>query len=551
MRTNEATGTCSPTTENHIAGCHGAPASRHSGEEGKVVAGRRRMRGRAAVASLSAAVLVLLAAACGILLGPSQPQRTTGGVDANSAAAAAAGDAVDGGDGMGLGVDSDWAGAGEGSVLGLMASSSSSMMMMRDVDAKRGGMMTHAPARYRRGLLFNPNAHLRGGKAAPKAGQAPPPKRPNNEQAMLNDFNKEVLDTLDLDDVKEGHLWIPVAVNKIEPTTTDPLVKMCQVNYAKYSAAPWLLPMGGLLSIDSGCADVKKDTVQILKLSTLKRVLAEGPVPVTPPSGFVFHETRCGSTLVANMLASVQTNVMWSESTGPWKVMHNCPKCKKEQIVPVLKVVMDAMTRSSRHNHFYFKFQSSEDIEAVTTAFPDVPWIFIFREPIEVMMPRLGAQRIGMEGMEKEVAARVEKGMKPGKAAAAKGGGRAAKETTTAQQLSGLCKKAINAFEANPGKGMMVEYPHLPDGIVTTVLPEHFKVDVPDADRERMMATTRMYSKVASFAKGDTKDSKFTEDTSTKHDAASVAVQEAAQRLLYADYYKLRGMSTWATYQSA
>lgn len=54
--------------------------------------------------------------------------------------------------------------------------------------------------------------------------------------------------------------------------------------------------------------------------------------------------------------------------------------------------------------------------------------------------------------------------------------------------------------------------------------------------------------KVASFAKGSTTESKFTEDTGTKHDAASVAVQEAAQRLLYPDFYKLRSMSTWPTY---
>lgn len=52
------------------------------------------------------------------------------------------------------------------------------------------------------------------------------------------------------------------------------------------------------------------------------------------------------------------------------------------------------------------------------------------------------------------------------------------------------------AFEENPGKGMMVEYPHLPDGIVTTVLPEHYGVTVSEAERERMMSTTQMYSKV-------------------------------------------------------
>lgn len=54
----------------------------------------------------------------------------------------------------------------------------------------------------------------------------------------------------------------------------------------------------------------------------------------------------------------------------------------------------------------------------------------------------------------------------------------------------------------------MVEYPHLPDGIVTTVLPEHFNVQVSPFERERMMNTTRMYSKVlraqlAGFKQGD------------------------------------------------
>ncbi|CAM9837706.1 unnamed protein product, partial [Ectocarpus sp. 12 AP-2014] len=69
---------------------------------------------------------------------------------------------------------------------------------------------------------------------------------------------------------QDGHLWIPVSVNKFDNLETDPLVKMCQVNYDSYSEAPWLLPMGGLLSIASGCADLKRDTVQIVHMSTLK-----------------------------------------------------------------------------------------------------------------------------------------------------------------------------------------------------------------------------------------------------------------------------------------
>ncbi|CAN0470845.1 unnamed protein product, partial [Laminaria digitata] len=43
----------------------------------------------------------------------------------------------------------------------------------------------------------------------------------------------------------------------------------------------------------------------------LQRILSESTVPVPPPTGFIFHETRCGSTLVANMIASVDTNIMY------------------------------------------------------------------------------------------------------------------------------------------------------------------------------------------------------------------------------------------------
>lgn len=41
----------------------------------------------------------------------------------------------------------------------------------------------------------------------------------------------------------------------------------------------------------------------------------------------------------------------------------------------------------------------------------------------------------------------------------------------------------------------MVEYPHLPDGIMT-VLPDHYGVTVSEAEKERMMSTSQMYSKV-------------------------------------------------------
>lgn len=50
-------------------------------------------------------------------------------------------------------------------------------------------------------------------------------------------------------------------------------VRLCvsdKVNYKKYSDSPWLLPMGGLLAINSGCAEIERDTVQLVRISVLE-----------------------------------------------------------------------------------------------------------------------------------------------------------------------------------------------------------------------------------------------------------------------------------------
>lgn len=53
---------------------------------------------------------------------------------------------------------------------------------------------------------------------------------------------------------------------------------------------------------------------------------------------------------------------------------------------------------------------------------------------------------------------------------------------------------------------------------------------------------------MATFQKPETPESKFIGDTSTKHEAASVAVTEAAEQFLYPDYFRLKNLETWDRY---
>lgn len=41
-----------------------------------------------------------------------------------------------------------------------------------------------------------------------------------------------------------------------------------------------------------------------------QRLVEENPDAFMDPSGFIYHETRCGSTLTANMIASIPSNIV-------------------------------------------------------------------------------------------------------------------------------------------------------------------------------------------------------------------------------------------------
>lgn len=42
------------------------------------------------------------------------------------------------------------------------------------------------------------------------------------------------------------------------------------------------------------------------------------------PSGFIFHESRVGSTLLANILASSEPNLVYSEPHLPFLALRQC-----------------------------------------------------------------------------------------------------------------------------------------------------------------------------------------------------------------------------------
>ncbi len=115
-----------------------------------------------------------------------------------------------------------------------------------------------------------------------------------------------------------------------------------------------------------------------------------------PPSGFIFHISRCGSTLVAKALARPAENMMisqggplqrgfWAHITDDWRR----PAMADETTLRRLRTLVLAMTRRrlGTERRAFVKFISWNTlyVDLIAAAFPEVRSIFLYRDPVEVI----------------------------------------------------------------------------------------------------------------------------------------------------------------------
>eukprot|EP00903_Cladosiphon_okamuranus_P016016 g14788.t1 len=212
----------------------------------------------------------------------------------------------------------------------------------------------------------------------------------------------EASDSLDFstEDAVPGLLWLPIGLHEV--ATGDPWVTMCLIDYQHYQESPASTPMFAHLNSYSKCGIKRKaddesiaaGMVAVLRMSSLQKTIKEQGMSSIPPRGFVYHETRCGSTLVANMLASLPPSRVFSESKPPTQSIRECTAdgCDSQTITKVFRDVVGLMGRrrsNELHEHLYFKFQNSKFLPQISEAYPEVPWVFVFRDPVEVMVSNL------------------------------------------------------------------------------------------------------------------------------------------------------------------
>jgi hypothetical protein len=140
---------------------------------------------------------------------------------------------------------------------------------------------------------------------------------------------------------------------------SDPEVTMCKLNFKKYSESPHLYPMFRDLETASDCRGNNRRKEKVATL--LREMKAQEGTPggrFISPTAFVFHESRVGSTLVANTLASDPFSMVYSESAPAANALLHCSTCSLEKNVDIFRQVVTLMGRTPIHKKLFFKFQS-------------------------------------------------------------------------------------------------------------------------------------------------------------------------------------------------
>jgi len=239
--------------------------------------------------------------------------------------------------------------------------------------------------------------------------------------------------------------------------------------------------------------------------------------PGLSPRGFIFHMSRCGSTLVTQMLAALPHNLVLSEAPPLDEVVQARARkagVNEDQQVLWLAWIMSALAQPRRGEQALFVKLDSWHTLALPLfrrAFPSVPWVFLYRDPVEVLVSQMEAP--GIHTVPTLRGAHIlwtDAPFEPHR-----------REDYCARILARICEPV--AAHAREGGGRLINYRELPAATWTSILP-HFGIAVSARDRAVMAKAARYDAKIPGMA--------FTPDVEDKQAAATPAVRSAAQERL-------------------
>jgi hypothetical protein len=262
----------------------------------------------------------------------------------------------------------------------------------------------------------------------------------------------------------------------------------------------------------------------LFRRTTPLDALAVPDHPELRPAGFIFHTSHCGSTLVAQMLAALPCNVVLSEPRPLDQILRLAPRLPalaSDRLARWLAGLAAAFGRRrfAEERDLFVKFEGWHVLllPLIRRAFPGVPWIFLYRDPLEVLTAfaeqfpaEIEPSLLGLSWQE-------------------------AHELSTAGYCALVLERIYAAAIAQYHErgGLLIEYRDLTDAVCGRML-DHFALRYGPDQLARMRETARFNAKASSRL--------FADDSAQKRATAGAEVAELAATRLAPLYHKLEAL---------
>ena len=251
--------------------------------------------------------------------------------------------------------------------------------------------------------------------------------------------------------------------------------------------------------------------------STLDDFISGAATEALPdPDGLIFHMSRCGSTLVGQMLAALPESIIVSEPPPLAVVARLAASADDALAIRIVRAMAGALGRGGG-KPFVIKLDLSGAafLPLYRQAFPSVPWLFLSRSPAEVL-----ASQMRSRGPETQPHLAPELGADPD----------APEEVQIAQSIAFACRAALDA--SSDQCALFVDYGDLPEVVFTAILP-HFRID--PGDHRSAMAAAALRDAKAPLRS-------FAPETAVPDSVAAATVRDAAEAYLAPLYARLRAL---------
>lgn len=249
---------------------------------------------------------------------------------------------------------------------------------------------------------------------------------------------------------------------------------------------------------------------------------------LAPPSGLIFHMSRCGSTLLSSSLACESTALVLGEPNplgDYFEVAQALPPAERLQLLRALLILLGR--RRSGERVFVIKAMSQLTVflPFLLHALPEARWVFVYRDPVEVLVSLMEGESFLAGLHARPQRAELWSGIPAAEVAAL------TPADFAARMLARICATAAEAGERDPSRMRALTHPWAPETAIEGVAP-FLGVE--------MSAAAQQQARDLALRDAKHPAREFADDGAAKRARAGAALRHAAQRWLEPEVARLR-----------